>query len=474
MSRATISRQVLRWIVLFCVTAVLITPLSVLATAPVDLVILHVNDTHGHFSAAPATLKRPGAVGMPRFGTVIREIRRDNEGRVLLLHGGDLFSKGEPVTIHTGGGVNMKILAKLGVDALVPGNGEFYFGLPNLLKQIEKASIPVVMANLTLRKTQQKVFEPYRIIERNGVRIGIVGLGWIRTEHHNAKSLVLENAIEIGGKQARAVRGDVDLLIGLTHIGHWQDLQLAQKVPEFDIIVGGHSHRVVKEPVRVPRSQGDGDVVVLQAGDFWRYLGRADVRMEKIDNRYKVTGVRAKLIEIQETAEPDPVLEAILEASRRPLNKVIARKQPKRDPAAMYIATLEATKRDASADIVILDHGVVQSGLAEGSVTWRDIYRVHPWRNEILKTTVSGTTLLSLLPKVTQCSNVSMWAVSGRDEAGKEVFLVDGRQIIPERKYAIAVGDFTVTMCQPLSTLEFTGTGRRIDAALLDHCLAWR
>ena len=182
--------------------------------------------------------------------------------------------------------------------------------------------------------------------------------------------------------------------------------------------------------------------------------------MEKIGNRYKVAGIRAKLIEIEETTEPDPELEAILEASREPLNEIIARKQPKRATVATYITTLGAIKDDSSADIVILDRGVVQSGLAEGTVTQRDIYRVHPWRNEILKATVSGTALLSVLPKVIQCKNVSMSAAPDRDEGGKEIFLVDGRKVTPERTYTVAIGDFTVSMCQALSALEFRGIRR--------------
>ena len=77
--------------------------------------------------------------------------------------------------------------------------------------------------------------------------------------------------------------------------------------------------------------------------------------------------------------------------------------------------------------------------------------------------------LNGLLPKVTQCKDVSMSAVPGRDEAGKGIFLVDGEQIALERKYAVAIGDFTPAMCAPLSALGFRGTGRRIDTILLDY-----
>jgi len=116
-----------------------------------------------------------------------------------------------------------------------------------------------------------------------------------------------------------------------------------------------------------------------------------------------------------------------------------------------------------------IDHGVVQSGMAEGTVTQRDIYRVHPWRNEILKASVSGTTLLSVLPKVTQCEDVSMSVSPGQDEEGMKTFIADGRKVVPENTYTVVTGDFTVSMCQPLSALGLKGTGRRIDAALLDH-----
>ena len=85
------------------------------AARAVDLVVLHVNDSHGdlypHF--LPDSTE---AGGIARAATLIKAIRSRNPGRVMLLHGGDIFSRGEPVTIRTGGGANLRLMEQIGFD----------------------------------------------------------------------------------------------------------------------------------------------------------------------------------------------------------------------------------------------------------------------------------------------------------------------------------------------------------------------
>jgi len=471
MKRISTTRLImLRRIVLCSVIAILITLPSFLSAESVDLVLLHMNDTHGTFSSTPDSIKQKENIGsMSRLASVLREIQQENKGRVLTLHVGDLFSKAEPVTIHTGGEISMDIIEKLHVDVLVPGNGEFYFGLSNLIKQTERFSGQTLVANIKLRKTQEPVFKPYTIIEIQGIRIGIVGLGFIYPTHYSSKPLLFENPVNIGNEQAKALRDDVDLLIALTHIGHRWDIQLAKEVPEFDIIIGGHSHTVLNEPVLVPRVQDDGNVIILQAGDYWRFLGRADIRMEKVDDRFTATGIKAKLITIAETVEPDPELEAFLQAAREPFDEIIAQKQSACDKNTMLQLILKATKKYISADIVILDNDIVQAALPKGPVTMGDIYRVHPWRNQILKTVITGKELASILPRIAKNKKVILSEAAPSDNAEGGSFLIDGEKIVQDRMYVMAVADFTISQCPAITSLAFTNTGQRIDSILLNH-----
>lgn len=464
---ATCLRKI-RHFILFSIISVLIVWPAVLSAESVDLVLLHMNDTHGNLSATPETIQQKVNHGsMPRLARVLLEVQQENKGRVLTFHAGDLFSRGEPVTIHTGGGIMIDILEKLHVDVLVPGNGDYYFGLPNLIKQTERMSEKVITANIKRRSTQELYTKPHKIITIKGVRIGIVGLGFIYPTHYSSKALLFENPVKVGKEQAEALRDHVDLLIALTHIGHRWDTQLAKQVPEFDIIIGGHSHTVLKEPVLVPREQGDGNVVVLQAGDHWRFLGRADVRMEKVDDRFKATNITAALLEIDETVEPDPELNAFMQNARKPFEEVIAQTQAGGDKDAMLKLVQEAVKDCTSADIIVLDNGVVQAELAEGPVRVGDVYRVHPFRNQVLRANISGKALASILPKIAQNKKVVMTATASGNIAEGGCFLIDGKKIEPDRMYIIAVNDFAIGKCSAISPLAFENTHQRIDSVLL-------
>ena len=156
---------------------------SVWASDTVDLVVLHINDTHGKLS--PYNLGGHNIGGIGRLSTLVKQVRAENPGRVLLLHAGDIFSRGEPVVIYTVGYVNLLAFEKMGFDAITPGNGEFYFGIENLKRQTSRVSTPFVHANVTYKHHDGLIFPPYLIKEIQGVKVGILGLGLIRPWHQS-------------------------------------------------------------------------------------------------------------------------------------------------------------------------------------------------------------------------------------------------------------------------------------------------
>jgi len=436
----------------------------------VDIVLLHINDTHGNLSATPDSIKQKENIGsMPRLAKVLRELQQENIGHVLTLHAGDLFSRGEPVTIQTGGGIMIDILEKLNVDAFVPGNGEYYFGIQNLMKQTERVSDKILTANIKLRETGELFCKPNKVIKIKGIRIGIVGLGYFNPLHPSAKNLLFENPVKTGNEQAKALRDNVDLLVALTHIGHRWDIQLAKQVPEFDIIIGGHSHTVLRQPVLVPREQEGGNVVILQAGDYWRFVGKAMVRMEKKNDHFIPKSVTAELLDIDEADEPDPEMAAFLENARKPFEEIIAQVSYEYDKKSIFQLIHNAVTDSVPADIVIMDNGIVQAELAKGPVTLGDIYRIHPWRNEILKVSIMGKELESILPKVVESKKVVITGITADHMMDDKHFFINGEKINPDREYVIAVNDFAISQCTALTSLAFVNTAQRIDDVLLNY-----
>jgi 2',3'-cyclic-nucleotide 2'-phosphodiesterase (5'-nucleotidase family) len=235
------------------------------------------------------------------------------------------------------------------------------------------------------------------------------------------------------------------------------------------MIIGAHSHTVLRKPVLVPREQENGAVVILQAGDYWRFVGKANVRMEKSGNRFVPTSITAELIKIDETVAPDPEMEAFLQAARKPFEEIIAQEQPKRDMDAMFEVVQKAVTDYASADVVILDKGVIQAKLAKGPVTLGDIYRIHPWRNQILKTEIIGKELASILPQVVQDKKVVTTAAVHGNIADGGYFLINGGKIEQDRKYTLAINDYAISQCPAIAKLAYENTNQRIDEVLLSY-----
>jgi 5'-nucleotidase len=88
---------------------------------------------------------------------------------------------------------------------------------------------------------------------------------------HHVSAYVFDDPIRVGAEMAERLRPQVDLLIALTHIGLKQDIELAKRAPQIDLIIGGHSHSVLEEPQR------EGRVAIVQAGSYARFLGRVEV-----------------------------------------------------------------------------------------------------------------------------------------------------------------------------------------------------
>ena len=278
----------------------------------VNLVILHVNDTHGKLMPHDDNnIKNAG--GIARMATMIKKIKSDNKGRVLALHAGDDFSRGDKLTLRYNGEVNMLAMQAIGYDAFVPGNGDFYLGVENLIKQTKLVKFPILHANVIYKESQERLFEPYIIKEIAGVKIAIIGLGFVRLEHPSGWNLDLKDSIATAKELLAKLRDKVDLVIALTHIGLVDDKRLAKEVPEIDIIVGGHSHDKLDEPLLIPRPGDKGNVIIVQAFEHGLFLGRLDLmlNLEK-SGKYKITKAEGKLLPIDNKIKDDKEVSKIL------------------------------------------------------------------------------------------------------------------------------------------------------------------
>jgi 2',3'-cyclic-nucleotide 2'-phosphodiesterase (5'-nucleotidase family) len=260
--------------------------LSLLVCVPLpspaqQLTILHTNDTHSHlYPFGP--LNKYG--GIARMSYLIKKLKRQHQWQnhnVLTLNSGDVFVGTFAFNKYLGY-AELKIMEGL-YDTMCLGNHEFDLGVDALAGIISgtipgdaPVTLPVLCANIkNLDSTHplHMMVKPYRIQQVGPLKVGLIGV--VTTDPYNYSeevNAILSDPYEAAGEAAYALRSEgCDVVICLSHLGQTGDVEDLSQVDGIDIIVGGHSHDAIFEPLSV-----NGKIIV-QAGEFGKHLGELTV-----------------------------------------------------------------------------------------------------------------------------------------------------------------------------------------------------
>lgn len=252
-----------------------------------QITILHTNDVHSHIEPFPTNdPKYANQGGVARRMSLIHRIRQE-QPNVLLLDAGDMF-QGTPYFNFYGGELEFKLMSKLGYDAATIGNHDFDNAIDGLAAQMPHASFDILSANYDMSNTIMDGFvKPYKVFVKDGVRIGVFGLGIKLNGLVNKnmyKETVYLNPIEIATDTSRILREEkqCDLVICLSHLGYdyrdkdiMSDLKLAQATSGIDLIIGGHTHTFLEKPT-IAQNKKEEFVLINQVGWGGIQLGRVD------------------------------------------------------------------------------------------------------------------------------------------------------------------------------------------------------
>ena len=260
------------------------------------ITILHTNDVHSHIDPfGPEDGRNANKGGIARRATLIESIRKENPN-TLLLDAGDIF-QGTPYFNYYGGELEFKLMSKLKYDVATIGNHDFDNGIDGLYAQLPHANFKFVSANYNFKNTIMDTHvEPYQIIVKDGIKIGIFGLG-IELKGLVDQKLYKEteylDPIEIAQETTKFLKVDeqCDLVICLSHLGYnysnnpskISDLKLAAATKHIDLIIGGHTHTFLPKPTVVKNIEGK-NMLVNQVGCFGLYLGRIDFYFDETGN----------------------------------------------------------------------------------------------------------------------------------------------------------------------------------------------
>ena len=387
--------------------------------------ILHTNDMHSNLIGvgpaseySPMTLNDDATIGgIERIASLIDERRKAREamGPVLVLDVGD-FSIGTPfggATDQTG--AELQCLSMAGYDATTFGNHEFDAGPEALAKAIAAAKkaghVPPILAANThfdgddaglsqfKELAQAELIRRHMLLERGGIRFGLFGMMGTDSIQFtiNPGAVTFSDPIETARKMAKQLRAEgADVIICLSHCGvrepksgpitEGEDIDLARAVPEIDVIVGGHTHTFVRQPIIA-----DGTPVV-QAGCYGAALGELVIRMEGRERKVESYTLHT----IDDTIPGDPRLVKAVKVFKVETSRVLfaprgfAIDEPlaviDRDwsnsffdlTASMPLGNLtaDAIRHAAKADVALNAAGMVRAGLTKGNSGVQTVYDV--------------------------------------------------------------------------------------------------
>lgn len=252
------------------------------------ITILHTNDVHSHIDPFPKNDPlNPSGGGVIARANLINLVKKDNP-HTLVLDAGDVF-QGTPYFNFFGGELELKLMSKMGYNASTLGNHEFDNGMEKLSKVLKHANFSFLNSNYTLKNTPlENKIKSHEIFNINGIKIGVFGLGIELeglVEKKLYKGIKYLNPIEISKDISDDLKynHNCDLIICLSHLGFSYskdknimcDLILAKQTKNIDLIIGGHTHTFLDEPVKVKNLENK-DVIINQVGCFGINLGKID------------------------------------------------------------------------------------------------------------------------------------------------------------------------------------------------------
>ena len=252
--------------------------------------------------------------GLDRTATLVKAIRAERgDDSVLLLDGGDTW-QGSLTALRSNGGDMVRAMNALGVDAMT-SHWEFTLGIDRVTEIVEnELNFPFLGANIFDAMWDEPAYEPYRMFEQNGVNIGVIGQafpympianpGWMFPDLSFG---IREERVAEMVEEVRAAGADVVVL--LSHNGFDVDRKLAGRVPGIDVILTGHTHDALPEPVIV------NNTLVIATGSHGKFVSRLDLDVRD----GAVQGYGYRLIPIfSDVIAADPAMTALVDAERAP------------------------------------------------------------------------------------------------------------------------------------------------------------
>ena len=448
-----------------------------------SLVILSTNDVHGRIFPYNYYKDEPDEIGLAQVYTRVRQYRQEYDN-VVLLDAGDAI-QGTPLTQYFNFVKPDKphpmslAMNKMGYEAFAVGNHEIEQGTEVYNRIKNESDFPWLSANSTLNDGST-YFKPYTVVNKNGISVGIIGLTTpgipTMLDSTYYPGVTWTDMVLTAKKYAKILRPSVDILVGLFHAGFragedaYKSEKLglpianasglvAEQVPEFDVVFGGHSHRI-KPEIGTKTLETDKPLQII-ARRWGECLGVAKFSLQNVNGDYKIINKMA-WVEPVGGYEPDkellqllqPYHDKTLEYIRNDIATVEdtiygAESRFKDSPIVELInnAQLEKTGADISFAAGFRTNYV----FAPGKLQIKDVFTIYPYENYLFMVKMSGKQIKDYL------------------EASANYYIFDGEKVMRNHEmagyhYSMAEGiNYIIDPTKPVGkriskiTMEETG-----------------
>lgn len=430
------------------------------------LTILHTNDLHSHFENWPK---------------IRRYLNDQHQGQtpdhtVFAVDLGDFVDRWHPLTEVSQGQANIQLMNEVHYQAATIGNNEGVGSSKEELNHLyDHADFPVLLDNLLDPETELPPHwaQPYRILTTQaGTKVGLLALTapFPLTYEPNGWHILYPD--EVLPEMVKRVRPKCDVLVLMSHLGIEEDRRIAKVYPEFDVILGSHTHHLFMQGELVEQT------LLAAAGKFGQYIGKVDLELAN----HRIVTKKAAVIptaELPACQEDDAEIAGYFAEGRRLLKEEQVADLPfvlsadLSQPHPAIEAALAAMQERAGVSAAILNSGLFLKDLPQGLVTHDDLHEALPHPMHLVRITLSGRDLLRFLEEVSKNRNfLKKFPIQGMGFRGKifgEVRMTGmqynrytkqasflGQPIEPEAEYQIVTVDHFVFI-PFFPTLEIAG-----------------
>lgn len=417
------------------------------------IVVVHTNDVHSHFENWPRIRRE-----LDRYRT---ENRTNGQSTLLLLDIGDAMDRVHPLSEATNGQANVALMNQVHYDAVTIGNNE---GLGNSKEELnhlyDQANFDVILGNLFDSETGElpKWAISHKVVTTDkGTRIMLLGLtapyaltyplvGW--------QPVAVEEALR---DLLTEFEGGYDVLILLSHLGLDVDRNIAANHPEFDLIVGAHTHHLLMNGEQVNQT------MLAAAGKYGQYIGHVELAVAN----HQVVATKAQVTKTETLAEAPEDRAEILGYEQRGeelLDAQLVASLPTalngswEAPSPLMTVGLASLEDMAGTDAAILNGGLFLTDLPRGLVTRKDIHELLPHAMHVMKVTLTGADLYRLIREMEKNRQFLMrFPIKGMGFRGQlfgticyagieydqatQAVTWQGKPLVDNKKYTVAMPD---------------------------------